>query len=186
VDASVRDSVRDSVAASVDASEAASVRDSVRDSVSDLVRDSVRDSVSASVHASVAASVDASVAASVRDSVDASASTASRRQQNDYVRNAQYRYLGGQFWVGWGYGYRFRGNAAVGFVIDVLKLDIGREQGLKARAYAATAMSACWWWPHTDFIVVSERPSLIDKSAGIARWEWTDANGRSCEWSVDL
>ena len=134
------------------------------------VDDSVRDSVDASV--------DDSVRASVRDSVHASVGAGSKADLSEW-----WRIFGGQFWVGgWGWG-----NAYVKFMLDALGLDIGREQELKARAYAATAMSACWWFPATKFVLVSERPALIEKHANDtlkrARWEWLDANGPQ-SWEV--
>lgn len=72
--------------------------------------------------------------------------------------------MGGQFWVGW-YWY---GPSSASFIIDVLGLQLAPEMELRARAYAATAQSACWWWPHSDFVMVSERPLNINR----------DANGR--------
>jgi hypothetical protein len=76
----------------------------------------------------------------------------------------------------------------VSFALDVLRLDIGRDQELKARAYAAALSSACWWWPHRDFVIVSERPTLIDKHSNgklrEARWEWVDDDDKRCTWSV--
>lgn len=130
------------------------------------------DSVHASVHASVRASVRASVSASVHgERIDCTV----------YVNN----YFGGQFWVGgWGWG-----NAYQTFMLDVLGLDIGRIQELKCRAYAATAMAACWSYWTTDFVIVSERPSTIRKRSDgtleIAEWTWTDADGRACRWAVE-
>ncbi len=72
-----------------------------------------------------------------------------------------FRYIGGQFWVGWWYWW---GPASIAFAIDVLRLDIGREMELRARAYATVASSACWWWPHGEFCIVSERPHTLEKN----------------------
>jgi hypothetical protein len=33
----------------------------------------------------------------------------------------------------------------------------------RARAYEATIESACWWWPHKEFVIVSERPVAIHR-----------------------
>jgi hypothetical protein len=33
----------------------------------------------------------------------------------------------------------------------------------RGRAYEATTESACWWWPHRDFVIVSERPIAIHR-----------------------
>jgi len=35
--------------------------------------------------------------------------------------------------------------------------------GKRARAYQATAESACWWWPHRQFVMVSDRPQVIHR-----------------------
>jgi hypothetical protein len=57
---------------------------------------------------------------------------------------------------------------------DLLRLELDRDIELRARAYAATAMSACWWWPHRQFVLVSERPSKLvieDSRLKLAEWE---------------
>jgi len=44
---------------------------------------------------------------------------------------------------------------------------------LRARAYAATVRSACWWWPHKDVVFVSERPRVLRiKKGTLRRVEW--------------
>ncbi len=162
---SVRDSVRDSVGASVGDSVHDSVGDSVGASVDASVGDSVRDSVGASVGDSVRDSVDASVRASVRDSVGASVRDKSRSKIATEIKkhfgNQWHNWFGGQLWVGGWYWY---GDPSVTtFMLDVLRLQLDRQQELRARAYAATAMSACYWWPGRTHVIVSERPHTIEK-----------------------
>lgn len=80
------------------------------------------------------------------------------------------------------------------FALDVLHLDIGREQELRARAYAATHESACYWWPGRTHVIVSERPSALRfdrppkpgerRQLIEARWDWVDGDGKKCEWVV--
>jgi hypothetical protein len=38
-----------------------------------------------------------------------------------------------------------------------------RDKELKARAFAATAQSACWWYPTTSVCFVSERPHVLER-----------------------
>jgi len=135
VRASVRASVRDLVDASVDASVGASVAASVRASVRDLVRASVR--------------------ASVRDLVAASVREGHRRA----VHDAWYYCMGGQFWVGWGWG----SPSYTSFFQDVCGLELPGDMGERARAYQATAESACWWWPHRDYVIACDRPEAIHR-----------------------
>jgi len=187
VDASVNASVGASVGARVEDSVRASVNASVGARVEDSVRASVGASVGASVDAGVGASVDAnvgrSVGRSVGDSVDDSVA-ASVRASGTKDLDQWHLCNGGQFWV----GLPWWGSASVSFALDVLRLDIGREQEIRARAYAAALSAACWWWPHRDFVIVSERPTLIEKhSSGKlkeVRWEWIDDRGKHCAWSV--
>jgi hypothetical protein len=65
-------------------------------------------------------------------------------------------------------------------MLDVLGLDIGKELELGVRAYAACAMSACWWYPTQGVCFVSERPrELIKHADGTlkrATWEGWEIN----------
>lgn len=45
---------------------------------------------------------------------------------------------------------------------DVCGLALPPRVELAARAYAATCMSACWWWPGRDIVTVSERPHALE------------------------
>jgi PIN domain nuclease of toxin-antitoxin system len=59
-------------------------------------------------------------------------------------------------------------------MMDVLRLDIGLKLELIARAYAATCRSACWWWPHKDWVLVSERPNKIEiKNNKLVLAQWS-------------
>ena len=86
-----------------------------------------------------------------------------------------WRYMGGQFWVG---GWYWLGSPSMtSFIFDVGGLRIDPRLELAARAYAATAMSACWWWPHSHFVMVSERPLAVEfhdperRRLKLAKWE---------------
>lgn len=69
------------------------------------------------------------------------------------------RYIGGQFWAGgWWWG-----PAWTSFFREVCDLELDGDLWARARAYEATVESACWWFPHTDFVIVSERPTAIHR-----------------------
>jgi hypothetical protein len=70
--------------------------------------------------------------------------------------------MGGQFWVG---GWYWGSPSYVSFFREVCGLDVGEEMSAHAMAYAGTCESACWWWPHKDFVMVCERPAWIDRDA---------------------
>jgi hypothetical protein len=131
------------------------------------VRANVRDNVSDNVLANVLANVSANVSANVRANVSANV--------RDKVLANWSRYMGGQFWVGdwWG------SPAVVSFFTEVCGLSLPPDISRAAQAYADTCASACWWWPHKDFILVSERPFKILRDAS-GRLHSLD--GKAIEW----
>jgi hypothetical protein len=146
-------------------------------------RDSVRDSVDDSVGASVDASVGASVRDSVRDSVDASVDASVGASVFDkaitqVIQACWHKYIGGQFWVGWGWSY-WGSPSFVSFFRDVCGLTLGDEMDARAVAYAGTAESACWWWPHRDFVMVCERPVRIERDS---QGRLHSLTGKAIEW----
>jgi hypothetical protein len=69
--------------------------------------------------------------------------------------------MGGQFWVG---GWYYYGSPfMVSFFREVCGLSLDEKIEHAADAYSKTAQSACWWWPHKDFVIVSERPTEINR-----------------------
>ena len=99
--------------------------------------------------------VDGAVGVAVRDAVDDAVGGA----VGGAVRGGWYRHLGGQFWVG---GW-FWGPAFTSFFREVCELELSGDLWDRGRAYEATVESACWWWPHRDFVIVSERPLVIHR-----------------------
>ena len=63
---------------------------------------------------------------------------------------------------GWG-GYWYWGGAVTSFFRDVCGLDLPGDLWDRARALEATMQSACWWWPHREFVMVCERPTVIHR-----------------------
>jgi hypothetical protein len=177
VHAQVRAQVGDQARTQVDAQVDAQVRAWVRAQVDAQVRAWVRaqvdaqveDQVDAQVEDQVHAQVRAWVGAQVEDQVDAQVDAQVRAQVGE-LRNGIYRairerwaiHIGGQFWVG---GWYWASPSYVSFFRDVCGLDLGKNVNPRAAAYQATAESACWWWPHREFVMACERPSWIDRDA---------------------
>ena len=138
---------------SVDASVRASVGDLVRALVTDSVRASVADSVAESVSDSVGRLVGASVGSS-----DPKVLAAYRA----VLSQTYYRYMGGQFWVGYGwYGY-WTSPSMLSYFRDVCGLDFGDKTEI-VDAIIALGESCCWWWPHKEFAMASDRPAAIHR-----------------------
>ena len=68
-----------------------------------------------------------------------------------------HRLIGGQLWAGGWYW----GGAWTSYFREICDLDLPGDLWDRARAYEATIESACWWWPHTQFVMVCERPTVI-------------------------
>jgi hypothetical protein len=183
------------VRAAVDAAVGVAVDDAVRSKVGDAVGAAVGGAVGDAVGAEVGGAVDAAVGdavgvavgAAVREAVGHAVYDAVRSKVGDAVRDAVgdagqlwmhlwHRYIGGQFWVG---GWYWGGPSWVSFFLDVCGLEVSAQTRLSAEAYAGCADSACWWWPHRDFVMVSERPLEIHLDV---RGRLHSENGPSISW----
>ena len=110
--------------------------------------------VDGAVGDAVGGAVGDAVRGAVRGAVDGAVGDAS-----PVIRASYYRYIGGQFWVGSWWG----SPSCVSFFRDVCGLKLPASIAEAAQAYQDTCESACWWWPHTDFVMVCERPTQINR-----------------------
>lgn len=96
------------------------------------------------VDGAVRGAVDAAVRGAVDGAVDAAVRAA--------VVRRWYMYIGGQAWVSW--------IAWRSYFRDVADLDLDGDTWDRHAAYEA-ANQAGWWWPHRQFVIVSERPQQV-------------------------
>lgn len=95
------------------------------------------------------------VGGAVRDAVSDAVGDAVR----DAIGQIWAKAFVGQFAVGgWWWG-----GAWTSFFREVCDLELENNLWERARAYEATLESACWWWPHREFVIVSERPTVINR-----------------------
>jgi hypothetical protein len=71
-------------------------------------------------------------------------------------------WLGGQFWVG--YGYSYYGPASLSFMIDVCGLKLDKDIMERAEAYRKVCESVSYICPNKDFVMVCARPSQINRN----------------------
>jgi hypothetical protein len=95
----------------------------------------------------------------VRGAVDGADMEAVKRGALEAIGRSFYYRMGGQFWAGGWYW----GGAMTSFFREVCKLELTGDLWDRGRAYEATIESACWWWPHRRFVMVSERPVAIHR-----------------------
>jgi hypothetical protein len=153
----VRGAVHDAVHGAVDGAVHGAVHGAVDDAVhgavhgavDGAVRGAVDGAVDDAVHGAVHGAVDGAVRGAVRD--------AARRRLADRlratIRSRWFYRLGGQWWVAW--------NAYTSFFREVAGLELDGDLWARDRAYADAQSAAGWWWPHREFVMVSDRPSEL-------------------------
>jgi hypothetical protein len=146
VGGAVDGAVRDAVGGAVRGAVGGAVDGAVRGAVGDAVRGAVGDAVGGAVDDAVGDAVGGAVGDDII-----------RQAVSEVIRQSWHRYIGGQFWVGgWWWG-----GAYTSFFREICDLKLRGDLWKRGKAYEETLRSACWWWPHRDFVMVSERPTEI-------------------------
>jgi hypothetical protein len=153
VSGAVREAVNGEVREAVNGAVRGAVRDAVSDAVDGVVRDAVGEAVSFSAREAVRDTVDGAVIRAVVDALQ----NKIKLDIKTIISRGWYKYLGGQFWPG---GYWW-GGAFTSFFREVCGLKLNGDLWERGRAYEETIESACWWYPHRDFVMVCERPTII-------------------------
>ena len=166
VGGAVSDAVRGAVGGAVSVAVGGAVRDAVGGAVGGAVDGAVHGAVSVAVDGAVSDAVHGAVGGAVHGAVSGAVHDAVRGAVHGAVdgviknvKSNWLNYLGGQFWPG---GYWW-GPAFVSFFTDVCGLELSDDFHERAVAYAETVESACWWYPHRDFLMVCERPTAIHR-----------------------
>jgi hypothetical protein len=126
------------------------VREAVRRAVRGAVDGAVRDVVDGAAGEVVDEAVRRAVSGAVNLAVSGAVREAVRRAVHETAGD-WYRYIGGTCWLSW--------QAYESFFRDVCGLEHDHIQS--AKDYADAQMSAGHWWPHSRFVIVSDRPSEI-------------------------
>ena len=169
VDGAVRGAVGDAVGVAVGGAVSGAVHNAVDGAVSvavggavdGAVRGAVGDAVGVAVHDAVHVAVRGAVSGAVDGAVRGAVGNALKA----FIEINYSKYIGGQFWVG---GWYLGAPSYISFFEEVCGLQLSPDVAERTHAYQDTAMSASWWWPHTDFVMACERPRAINR----------DQNGR--------
>ena len=159
VGVAVDDAVDDAVRGAVDGA----VGDAVLGAVGDAVDGAVRSAVHDAVHDAVDGAVDGAVRGAVDGAVDGA------------VRGAWWRHLSPWWsWDAWRAAcVEIVGVPAVQHLVDALR----------------DANGAGWWWPHQEFVIVSDRPDFIHRER-VAADGWGShrlhcATGPAIRWGAE-
>jgi len=106
------------------------------------VRSAVDSAVGSAVYSAVDSAVDSAVGSAVYSAVDSAVYSAD-------LKPFWHSRFGGRHWPGW--------NAFFAYFRDVVELQLDGDTWERSRAYE-DAMSAGWWWPNRDFVMVCEPP----------------------------
>ena len=60
-------------------------------------------------------------------------------------------------------GWWWWGGSYTSFFREVCGLELQGDLWDRAQAYEDTMQAACWWYPHSDFIIACERPTVIKR-----------------------
>ncbi len=163
------DAVRGAVGGAVDIAVGDAVGVAVVNAVDIPVGDVLGNAVRGAVGGAVNSAVSDAVRGAVRDALG--------NAVNSAVLGNWHKYLGGQFWVG---GWYWASPSYVSFLTDVCELELNADIAARARAYQDICSSACWSWPHTEFCMVSDRPTKVlrDNQGRLHSLE-----GQAIEWS---
>lgn len=113
----------------------------------------VESAVYSAVRSAVDAAVDADVDWAVRLVVDSAVDPAGNRAIRTGVRSAWRNNLGGVPQASW--------HAYASFFREVCNLELQGDLWEREKAFADAQLSAGGWWPHRQFVIVSERASEI-------------------------
>ena len=106
------------------------------------------------VRGAVGGAVRGAVRGAVGDAVDAI-----KQAVWNAIRLGWNNYIGGQFWAGgWWWG-----GAYTSFFREVCSLELADDLWARGIAYEDAIKSACWWYPHRDFVMACERPMVIHR-----------------------
>jgi hypothetical protein len=86
-------------------------------------------------------------------------------------------WLGGQFWVGWGFGWR--GIAYVDFFVRKCGLELSKDITERFEANRKVSESVCYIWPNSNFVMVCARPKAIHRNQ---QGTLHNTRGMSIEW----
>jgi uncharacterized protein DUF6745 len=139
--------VRSGVYSGVESGVDSGVESGVESGVDSGVGSGVRSGVDSGVDSGVYSGVDSGVYSGVRSGVPGI------RIPMTHVRREWTTYLGGQWWVSW--------QAYTSFFRDVLHLELEGDLWDRDKAYAQAQTNSGWWWPHRQFVVVSDRPRQL-------------------------
>ena len=141
------------------------VGDAVDDAVGDAVGGAVDDAVGDAVRGAVRDAVGGAVRGAVRDAVGGAVGLlqqAIRLIKKLNLKIKWHYWLGGQFWVG--YGWSWRGTAYVDFFLSVYGLKLNKDMMERAEAYRKVCESVNYIWSNRHFIMVCERPTEIHRN----------------------
>lgn len=128
--------------------------DEVTSAIGDVVHDKVTNAIGEVVNAEVRANMKSVIPSVMESGIGIEA----MKGDPGLGLSNWYKYIGGQFWVTW--------PAFWSFFDEVCGLKIPHELTQLMQNYCMAQKSSGWWWPHSHFCMVSDRPAWIDLKNG--------------------
>jgi len=159
VDGAVDDAVSDAVGGAVGGAVDYAVRGAVGDAVRGAVDYAVDYAVRGAVDGAVGGAVDGAVGEAVGEAVYGAVDESKKIIAKHKLKIDWHYWLGGQFWVGYGYGWR--GIAYCDFMFNACGLKLSDDIMERAEANRMVVESVNYIWPNSDFVMVCARPTNI-------------------------
>ncbi|MGV7585261.1 DUF6745 domain-containing protein, partial [Mycobacterium kansasii] len=150
VGSAVRSAVDSAVGSAVDSAVYSAVGSAVYSAVGSAVDSAVDSAVGSAVYSAVYSAVRSAVYSAVGSAVDSAVYSAVGSAVDS--KPFWHYWLGGRMWCWW--------PSFVAYFRDVVQLRLDSDIWERSRAYQ-DAMSAGYWWPNRDFVMVCDTPNSL-------------------------
>ena len=139
--------------------------------VGSAVRSAVDSAVDSAVYSAVGSAVYSAVYSAVRSAVGSAVGSA---VESAGIEPFWHYWMGGRLWAYW--------PAFIAYFRDVVNLQLDGDTWERSRAYE-DALSASYWWPNRDFVMVCDTPTILHVEAAAGQHHMHCETGPSVAWA---
>ena len=167
------------VLSEINSPDSLAVESAVRSAVDSAVRSAVYSAVDSAVGSAVGSAVYSAVDSAVYSAVYSAVRSAVGSAVGSAVESAGiepfwHYWMGGRLWAYW--------PAFIAYFRDVVNLQLDGDTWERSRAYE-DALSASYWWPNRDFVMVCDTPTILHVEAAAGQHHMHCETGPSVAWA---
>jgi len=167
----VPSAVDSAVASAVGSAVSSAVFSAVYSAVGSAVDSAVYSAVDSAVYSAVGSAVYSAVYSAVRSAVGSAVGSA---VESAGIEPFWHYWMGGRLWAYW--------PAFIAYFRDVVNLQLDGDTWERSRAYE-DALSASYWWPNRDFVMVCDTPTILHVEAAAGQHHMHCETGPSVAWA---